>query len=61
MERSLDRVLVTHAGALAKPPELASLVRARGEGESYDPGALERPHGWHPRPSGTDSAIEKGY
>jgi 5-methyltetrahydropteroyltriglutamate--homocysteine methyltransferase len=42
MERSVDRILVTHAGALAKPHELAALVRAREEGESFDPVVLEQ-------------------
>jgi 5-methyltetrahydropteroyltriglutamate--homocysteine methyltransferase len=36
MERSEDRILVTHAGALAKPSDLALLVRAAEEGTLLD-------------------------
>jgi 5-methyltetrahydropteroyltriglutamate--homocysteine methyltransferase len=40
--RSTERVLVTHAGVLPKPPELMKLVLARAQGNAYDPGELAR-------------------
>lgn len=36
MERSTDRILVTHAGALAKPVDVAEMVRAKEEGKPVD-------------------------
>jgi 5-methyltetrahydropteroyltriglutamate--homocysteine methyltransferase len=42
MQRSLDRILVTHAGALPRSDELRSLIFARADGQPYDAGVLAR-------------------
>ena len=39
---STDRILVTHAGALPRPPELRAMVLAKSRGEPVDQGALDR-------------------
>src|SRR5262245_54778432 len=39
---STDRILVTHAGSLPRPPDLRALVVAKAAGEAYDPAALDR-------------------
>jgi 5-methyltetrahydropteroyltriglutamate--homocysteine methyltransferase len=36
MERSTDRILTTHTGSLARPPELMELLSARAEGRAVD-------------------------
>ncbi len=36
MKRSLDRILTTHAGSIARPNELLELMRAKSQGEAYD-------------------------
>jgi 5-methyltetrahydropteroyltriglutamate--homocysteine methyltransferase len=36
MKRSSDRILVYHAGALAKPDDVRAMVEAREEGQPYD-------------------------
>jgi 5-methyltetrahydropteroyltriglutamate--homocysteine methyltransferase len=36
MQRSTERILTTHAGSLARPPELVEMMRARAQGESVD-------------------------
>lgn len=36
MKRSENRILTTHVGSLARPPELAALLRARAAGEAVD-------------------------
>ena len=41
MIRSEGRIRVTHQGTLPRPEELRSLVRARANGEAYDPADLE--------------------
>ena len=41
MKRSTERILTTHTGSLARPPELQMLV-AREEGKPVDPGSLTR-------------------
>jgi len=40
MKRSTDRILVTHVGSLARPPDLMEMLIARNEGKSYDRSAL---------------------
>ncbi len=42
MKRSLDRILVTHAGSLPRPPDLRELVAAKSSGQPYDAAALAR-------------------
>jgi 5-methyltetrahydropteroyltriglutamate--homocysteine methyltransferase len=42
MQRSNDRILVTHAGALPRTEELRALVFARADGEPYDAAVLAR-------------------
>jgi 5-methyltetrahydropteroyltriglutamate--homocysteine methyltransferase len=40
MKRSTERILVTHAGSLARPAELMEMLVARNEGKPYDREAL---------------------
>ena len=40
MNRSTDRILVTHQGTLPRDPELRELVLSRDAGKPYDPGRL---------------------
>jgi 5-methyltetrahydropteroyltriglutamate--homocysteine methyltransferase len=40
MKRSTDRILVYHAGALAKPPDVEEMIKAREAGQPYDEGLL---------------------
>jgi 5-methyltetrahydropteroyltriglutamate--homocysteine methyltransferase len=40
MERSTDRILTTHTGSLARPPELLELLAARAEGRPVEEGAF---------------------
>jgi 5-methyltetrahydropteroyltriglutamate--homocysteine methyltransferase len=42
MKRSTERILVTHAGSLARPADLMDLLVARNEGKSYDREALAK-------------------
>ena len=42
MQRSNDRILVTHAGALPRSEDLRTLVFARAEGEPYDADLLAK-------------------
>ena len=42
MKRSTDRILVTHVGSLARPPDLMEMLVARNEGKNYDKAALAR-------------------
>jgi len=42
MQRSSDRILVTHAGALPRSSELRELIIARAEGELHDCGLLAK-------------------
>jgi 5-methyltetrahydropteroyltriglutamate--homocysteine methyltransferase len=42
MKRSTDRILVTHAGSLARPADLMEMLLARNEGKPYDSPALAR-------------------
>ena len=42
MERSTDRILVTHVGSLARPKDLMEMLVARNEGEPFDSGILAR-------------------
>jgi 5-methyltetrahydropteroyltriglutamate--homocysteine methyltransferase len=42
MERSTDRILVTHVGSLARPKDLMEMLVARNEGEPFDSGTLAR-------------------
>lgn len=39
---STDRILVTHAGSLPRPPDLRAMVVAKSAGEPYDAAALDR-------------------
>lgn len=38
MKRSVDRILTTHTGSLARPLELLDVMRAKLGGDAYDPG-----------------------
>jgi 5-methyltetrahydropteroyltriglutamate--homocysteine methyltransferase len=40
MKRSIDRILVTHVGSLARPVDLMEMLVARNEGKPYDTAAL---------------------
>jgi len=40
MKRSTDRILVTHAGSLARPQDLMDMLLARNEGKPFDNSAL---------------------
>ena len=40
MKRSIDRILVTHVGSLARPKDLMEMLLARNEGKSFDSAAL---------------------
>ncbi len=42
MHYSTDRILVTHAGSLPRPPDLRAMVVAKSAGEPYDAAALDR-------------------
>src|SRR6266566_7030974 len=42
MRRSTDRILVYHAGALAKPDDVRAMVDARESGGAYDQERLAR-------------------
>ena len=42
MHYSTDRILVTHAGSLPRPPDLRAMVVAKSAGEPYDAVALDR-------------------
>ena len=42
MKRSSERILVTHVGSLARPPELMEMLVARNEGKPYDRDALAK-------------------
>jgi 5-methyltetrahydropteroyltriglutamate--homocysteine methyltransferase len=42
MKRSTDRILTTHAGSLARPPDLLEMLRARTADQPYDPEAFAR-------------------
>ena len=41
MKRSTDRILVTHVGSLARPPELIEMMQATDRGEPVDEAAYE--------------------
>ncbi|HVB17967.1 MAG TPA: cobalamin-independent methionine synthase II family protein [Stellaceae bacterium] len=41
MDRSTDRILVTHAGSLPRPADLRAMVVARTAGQPYDQRALD--------------------
>ena len=41
MKRSVDRILTTHIGSLARPPELTKLLEARAAGELIDTAAFD--------------------
>src|SRR5436190_20148778 len=41
MHYSTERILVTHAGSLPRPPDLREMVVARTAGEPYDAAALD--------------------
>ena len=42
MKRSTDRILVSHVGSLARPPDLMEMLVARNEGKPFDAEALAR-------------------
>lgn len=42
MKRSTERILTTHAGSLARPPDLREMVLARSSGQPVDERALSR-------------------
>jgi 5-methyltetrahydropteroyltriglutamate--homocysteine methyltransferase len=42
MKRSTDRILVTHAGSLARPKDLMDMLIARNEGKPFDASTLAR-------------------
>jgi 5-methyltetrahydropteroyltriglutamate--homocysteine methyltransferase len=37
MKRSLERIVTTHTGSLARPPQLLQMLLARDEGQAVDP------------------------
>ena len=41
MNRSTDRILVTHAGSLPRPDDLAEMIWARIDGAPVDDAALQ--------------------
>jgi 5-methyltetrahydropteroyltriglutamate--homocysteine methyltransferase len=41
MHYSTDRILVTHAGSLPRPPDLRAMVVAKSAGQDYDAAALD--------------------
>src|SRR5687767_8764824 len=41
MQRSHERILTTHTGSLARPPELLQMLLAREEGQPVDAGVFE--------------------
>ncbi len=41
MKRSTERILTTHTGSLARPPELLQMLLAREEGQPVDPGVFD--------------------
>ena len=41
MKRSTERILTTHTGSLARPPELLQMLMAREEGKPIDPGGFD--------------------
>lgn len=42
MQRSTERILTTHAGALPRPDDLLAMLVAKDEGQPYDRAAFER-------------------
>ena len=42
MKRSTDRILTTHVGSLARPDELAAILRSKDRGQPYDGGAYTK-------------------
>jgi 5-methyltetrahydropteroyltriglutamate--homocysteine methyltransferase len=40
MKRSTERILTTHAGSLARPPDLLEMLRAKASDQPYDPEAF---------------------
>jgi 5-methyltetrahydropteroyltriglutamate--homocysteine methyltransferase len=42
MHYSTDRILVTHAGSLPRPPDLRAMVVAKSAGEAYDAATLDQ-------------------
>jgi 5-methyltetrahydropteroyltriglutamate--homocysteine methyltransferase len=41
LERDADRIMTTHAGSLARPSKLVSLIQAKQKGQPYDHDAFE--------------------
>jgi 5-methyltetrahydropteroyltriglutamate--homocysteine methyltransferase len=41
MKRSIERILTTHTGSLARPPELLQMLLAREEGQPVDSGVFD--------------------
>jgi 5-methyltetrahydropteroyltriglutamate--homocysteine methyltransferase len=41
LKRSTDRILTTHVGSLARPPELSAMIRGRETGQPHDEADLE--------------------
>jgi 5-methyltetrahydropteroyltriglutamate--homocysteine methyltransferase len=42
MKRSSERILITHAGSLARPDDLMKMLVAKNEAQPYDPEAFSR-------------------
>ena len=42
MKRSADRILTTHVGSLARPDELAAILRSKDRGQAYDGAAYTK-------------------
>ena len=42
MKRSTERILVTHVGSLARPPDLMEMLVARQEGKPFDHDVLAK-------------------
>ena len=41
MKLSTERILTTHVGSLARPPDLFDMLAARASGQPYDAAAFE--------------------
>ena len=42
MKRSTDRILTTHVGSLARPPELLEILRKQMNDEAYEQATFEK-------------------
>ena len=42
MKTSTDRILTTHVGSLARPPDLLDTMKEKENGRAYDPAVFDR-------------------